>query len=240
MAEAPISQRHQSPPAPRATGECDGDAAGLAGCESGRALGRDADGRMAHGLPAVACDASVARRAVPPRLGRAGEPGIQGAAGATPSFGLSTDLSEKRARIIRTARARNRMLLWLEYRERVPYCELEGEAAPRARRTYLASVPCAFSKSDRSMVIWDPKRRAWGLIVDDSWHPQLYATKYAALEAGRVAEKQADEHANSAATREGERRTAWLRSPDVQAWARRRDREYAADALACRIAGRDF
>jgi len=135
--------------------------------------------------------------------------------------GFSPLLSEKRQRIARTARSRNRLLLWLGYTARVPYSELEGEAAPKARKTYLCGVPCAFTKSDRSMAVWDAKRGAWRLAVDEHWYPQLFATKAAALAKGRTQEKSLDALA------------AKLAPPPAvlvraRGWARQRD---AANAL---------
>lgn len=111
------------------------------------------------------------------------------------------------------------LLLFLGFKQRVPDCETEGIADRKARRTYLFGVPCGFTRSDRSMAVWDEKRQAWRLMVDDGWYPQLFGTKDAALAAGRKAEQARDAYAKSAAAREVERRIAWMRTPDVQAWA---------------------
>jgi hypothetical protein len=138
-------------------------------------------------------------------------------------------MSPRRQRVALAAAQRNMMLLWLGYRGRVPQCELEGEAAPKMRRTYLVGIDVAFTKTDRSMAVLDAKRGAYRLLVDQWWHPALYPTRAAALAAGRKAEQAADARAAKA-----------LPAPAVlveaREWARARDVSEATHILSERVA----
>lgn len=117
---------------------------------------------------------------------------------------------------------RNMLLCMLDIPARVPACETEGEAAPKARRTYLCGADVAFTKSDRSMVAYDRQRDCWRLMVDDWWHPHVYATKAVALAAGRKAEQASDA------------RRVKVPAVLMQArnWARERDEQDALETVA--------
>lgn len=181
--------------------------------------GRNGDARVDGGLAPVVAGPMVRHNSPAPRL--------------------SADLSPARQRVARTARARNLVLLCLGYPERVPYCELEGESAPKARRAYLCGADVGFTRTDRSMAVRN-SAGGWCIVVDDWSHPAVYPTKAAALTAARKAEQASDARAKSAATLEVERRIGWMRKPDVRAWARQRDVDDAAETIAGRIAGRNM
>jgi hypothetical protein len=149
---------------------------------------------------------------------------------ATDAEGLPMSLNAKREKIARTATNRNMLLLFLGYSARVPQCEKEGTADPTARKAYLCGVPCAFTKSDRSMAV-QAATGEWHLAVDEWWQPAVYATKAAALAAGRRAEQRHDALAKVAPPPAGmvgaRARASWRKADRARGLDRAEERRYA-------------
>ena len=185
------------------------DARGLLRSAEPRAIRRDTAPGMAGRLPLV--DGAAAQA---------------GASAARPAVAVDA----KREKIARTATNRNMMLLFLGHSARVPQCEKEGTADPKARKAYLCGVPCAFTKSDRSMAV-QAATGEWHLAVDEWWQPAVYATKAAALAAGRRAEQRHDALAKVAPPPAGmvgaRARASWRKADRARGLDRAEERRYA-------------
>jgi hypothetical protein len=158
-----------------------------------------------------------------------------------------------RRRIAEVATLRNMVLRAAGHgTARVPQCETEGRPDPIARRAYLAGVPYAMTRSDRTMVVRGALSQRWWAVTDTACLPRYYTSKAAALAAGRAAETAADARlaadtaraqAMSDAMSEDIQvpplrdMTAWMRTPEARAWMRWREVDRLTETVSAQLAG---